>query len=126
MYSVDAVQVADSLSNLFEYSSRSGLSHSAIGETLDVRLEGNTLDIVCDEEYLLLCIDEIVESDDTWMLQSLQDSDLSLRSFLLHRVSKLVLFVDFDRVFLLITLVEAQSHLSISTLTDDSTDVIHL
>ena len=58
------------------------------------------------------------------VLKPLQDRDLSLRGFPLHWVCEPVFLVDFHGVLLLVSLVEAEAHGSVGSLSDDATDVV--
>ena len=101
------MEILDRFSDLLEYSASCCFSHYAIWKAFGVLLEGDAFHIVCDNIDLLRGINQIVESNNTWVLQTLQDSDLSLTSLFLHWISKSVLFVDFDRILLLISLIKA-------------------
>ena len=67
-----------------------------------------------------------MESNNAWVLQSLEDRDLSLCCLPLHWISKLILLVYFHGVFTLIPLVKAKSYLGVSSLTDHTSNMVAL
>jgi len=118
------VQVSHTLSNLLENASSSRFSNNAIGHGLGVLLQRDPLDVIRNNEYLLRCVDQVMESDDARVVQSFEYCDFSLSCLAFHWVGQPVLLVDFDGVLLLVTLGEAESYCSVGALADYPTHVV--
>jgi hypothetical protein len=67
-----------------------------------------------------------MQCDDTRVLKSFQNCNFALHSFSFHRIGQSIFFISFNRIFGLVTLVKANSDLSVSSLTNDATDLIVL
>ena len=106
MYCIYVVKIGNRFCDLLEDSASCCFSYYAVWKAFRVLLEGDALHIVSDNIDLLRCINKIVKFNYTWMLQALQDSDLSLTSLFLHRIGKTILFIYFNRIFQLISLIE--------------------
>lgn len=65
-----------------------------------------------------------MQVDDAGMVEFLEHNYFSLACFLLHRVLKFRLFVNFDGVLVLVPIVHAQTHLSIGPLPDRLANLI--
>ena len=126
MDSVDAMEVGYRLGHLLENPPGCRLSDDPIGQALRVLLQGDTLHEVRDNVDLLWSVDQVVQLDDAWVLESLKHCDLTLGCLALHRVCKFVLLVDFHCILLLVSFVEAEADGCVRSLADDSADVIAL
>lgn len=60
------------------------------------------------------------------MLKPFQHSDLTLHGFALHGIGQSIFFVCFYRIFDLVPLVKAYTHLCVGSLTNNSADLIVL
>jgi len=65
------MQVEHSFYYLSENSASCELTHLAIRQLFNVFSEWNSLYVVCNKEYLFGRVDQVMQVDDAWVLQSL-------------------------------------------------------
>lgn len=119
-----SVQVVDGLRDLSENAAGSQFSDLAIGQLPHVFSQTDATDVISDKEYLLGAVDQVMQVNYSRVLDSLKTSDLALAGLLLHGVLQLDLLVDLHSVLTLVTLVEAQAHLSVGPRADYFTDLV--
>jgi hypothetical protein len=109
---------------LSENSSSREISDCSIGQLPYILSQADAFNEVSDEKYLLWAFNQVVQVNNARMVELLEHDYFSLACFLFHRVLQFRLFVNFDSVLVLVSIVHAQTHLSIGALPDRLTNLV--
>lgn len=126
MNSVDVVEVTYCFGHLFEYTTRGCLPYYPVHERFGVLLQRDALDVVSDDVDLLRRVNQVVQFNDTRVLEALKHRNLALGCLAFHRILQSVFLIYLHCILLLISLIEAQTHSSVRSLANYTPNVIRL
>ena len=116
MSDVALVQVVDCEHNLLPDVLGLDLSHLPVRLSLEVAMQGPTVDVLHDKEHLLVRLKRFIQLGEALVIDLLHDLDLALHALAPVWLEQLELLVDFDCNLLVEDLVQADAYHSICTL----------
>lgn len=119
------VKVVECLNDLLEESATGSLLDLTVGALLlDILVQRDASNVVCDDADLFAGLDEVIHFDDVRVVNLFQRHDFSLHSLSLHRIVQLYFLVNFDSVFSHVELVVAHVNCRVGALPDGLANLV--